>query len=177
MRAFNDSTTLEPNDGAEEARLQSHKSFPVLVRYEHKRRTVPHGLVVTGDDSIRTSVSESLLLCGTAPILATSIRQASQCIRTGKAGFGVCEDKLPDGNYEDLLLLNRVAESPLPWIVVSRTGDWPDYLAAIELGAYDFLGYPVMYGELSRIVRALLEKSGVAESATSISADGPYRIR
>ena len=77
--------------------------------------------------------------------------------------FGVCQDRLPDGKYEDLLLLNHAVGISFPWIVVSRTGDWPEYLAAVELGAYDFLAYPPMQGELSRILRTLLETTTATE--------------
>jgi len=42
---------------------------------------------------------------------------------------------------------------------ISRTGDWPEYLAAIRSGAFDYLAYPPAPGELQRIIRnAFLER-------------------
>ena len=54
----------------------------------------------------------------------------------------VCDDRLVDGKYEDIL--SETAPSPLktPVVVVSPTGDWPDYLKAINAGAFDYLAYP-----------------------------------
>jgi hypothetical protein len=43
----------------------------------------------------------------------------------------VCNDRLDDGKYEDILNLVVRSEAKVPVIVVSQTGDWPEYLAAM----------------------------------------------
>jgi len=151
--------TFELNKDASGAHLPGHKSSPVLLlRRDRRQVPVPYGLLVTGDDSIRRTLGETLLLCGAVPVLATTIEHAAHHVRSGNLRFGICQDRLPDGKYEDLLLLSHAAGNSFPWIVISRTGDWPDYLAATELGAYDFLAYPLIYGELTRIIRRLLQR-------------------
>lgn len=159
MNTFDYPPTLELNPDVTSLQLPNQKSSPVLLRRrDHRQLGVPSGLIVTGDDCIRRTLGETLLLCGAVPVLATTIERAAHHVRLGNLRFGICEDRLPDGKYEDLLLLSHAAGDSFPWIVVSRTGDWPDYLAATDLGAYDFLAYPLINGELARIIRSLLEK-------------------
>jgi hypothetical protein len=46
-----------------------------------------------------------------------------------------------------------------PVIVVSRTGYWPEYYAAIRSGVFDDLPYPPIHGELQQVIRnAFLER-------------------
>ena len=63
---------------------------------------------------------------------------------------------LPDGRYSDLLQLQQQSAYNTPVIVVSRTGDWEEYFEALERGAHDFLAYPLIPGELQRILKAFL---------------------
>jgi hypothetical protein len=43
----------------------------------------------------------------------------------------VCDDHLDDGKYEDIVKLVGRSEKRVPVIVVSRTGDWPEYLTSM----------------------------------------------
>jgi DNA-binding NtrC family response regulator len=137
--------------------LFSSKAASTLVCDDQEEVAIPNSLIVSGDSAIVGTLCETVLLCGAAPVVVATIEHASRQVVGNNIRFGICQDRLPDGNYEDLLLLNHAAGISFPWIVVSRTGDWPDYLAAVELGAYDFLAYPPLYGELPRIIRTLLE--------------------
>jgi CheY-like chemotaxis protein len=51
----------------------------------------------------------------------------------------VCNDRLDDGKYEDIVKLVVRCETKVPVIVVSRTGDWAEYLMAMCGGAFDYL--------------------------------------
>ena len=125
---------------------------------DKKAISIPCGLVISGDFTIRGKVGETLLLCGVAPVFANSLEQAAQRFQAGGLDFAVCQDRLPDGRYKEVLLMQQVFESQFPLIVVSRTGDWPEYFEALDLGARDFLTYPLIPGELQRIVRNVLEE-------------------
>jgi len=131
--------------------------FPFLHRTARGRLIVPNGLVVTPDHNMRGNLGEALLLCGVAPIFAASIADASYHLATSPVSFVLCEHHLTDGAYTDLLSLSRAAAMPPPFVVISTTGDWPDYFEAIDRGAYDFLAYPLIPGELQRIVTAYLK--------------------
>ena len=131
--------------------------FPFLRRTARGRFVVPSGLVVTPDYDMRGNLGEALLLCGMAPIFAASIVDAGYHLVTSPINFIVSEHRLPDGSYTDLLSLSRASVAAPPLVVISPTGDWPDYFDAIDRGAYDFLAYPLIPGELQRIVSAYLK--------------------
>jgi DNA-binding NtrC family response regulator len=133
------------------------EAFPLLRRAARGRFVVPNGLVVTPDYNKRGNLGEALLLCGVAPIFAASISEAAHHLGTSPITFIVCDHRLPDGSYDELLSLSRSCVTPPPLVVISTTGDWPDYFQAIDRGAYDFLAYPLIPGELQRIVSAYLK--------------------
>jgi DNA-binding NtrC family response regulator len=69
----------------------------------------------------------------------------------------VCDDRLIDDKYEDLVKATETSRAKAPVIVVSITGDWPDYFKAMSAGVFDFLTYPPIPGELPRVVHHALE--------------------
>jgi len=131
--------------------------FPYLRRTPRGRFVVPSGLVVTPDYNMRGNIGEALLLCGMAPVFSASIADAAFHLATSSISFIVCQHRLPDGSYDELLSISRASATPPPLVVISTTGDWPDYFEAIDRGAYDFLAYPLIPGELQRIVSAYLK--------------------
>jgi len=68
----------------------------------------------------------------------------------------LCYDCLGDGNYEDIVKLLDRSATKVPIIVVSRTGGWTEYLMAIRSGAFDYLAYPPIPGDLQRVIRNAL---------------------
>jgi DNA-binding NtrC family response regulator len=159
MDAFDFSLpTLDLADIQPHLSRRDSESFPSLLRRHNSPFQIPNGLVVSADDSICGHLGETLLLCGVAPTFAANIAQAAPHVSSADLNFVLCQDKLPDGKYADLLRLQRAARNASPLIVISRTGDWPDYFAAVELGAHDFLPYPLVPGELQRIVRGFLDQ-------------------
>jgi DNA-binding NtrC family response regulator len=125
---------------------------PRLRRQPNGRLMIPNGLVVTSEYHMRGNLGEALLLCGIAPVFAASLRDALHHLSNSPISFIVCEHRLPDGDYTDLLHRARSADIPSPLIVISPTGDWSDYFEALDLGAYDFLAFPLIPGELQRII-------------------------
>ena len=133
--------------------------FPYLRHTSNGRFAVPNGLVVTADYDMRGRLGEALLLCGIAPVFAASVADAAHHLATSPINVIVCEHRLPDGHYSELLSLARNSVTTPPVVVISSTGDWPDYFDAIDRGAYDFLAYPLIPGELQRIVSTYLKRN------------------
>jgi DNA-binding NtrC family response regulator len=142
----------DPGDIKDQPHIRHSDTFPALLAQDGPGVEIPNGLVISADDAIRTTLGETLLLCGVAATFATTIADSRKHFAAGKLSLVLCEDLLPDGKYSDILKLTRRATSNAPVIVVSPTGDWQDYFAAIELGAHDFLAYPLIRGELQRII-------------------------
>ena len=157
MNAFDHGTlSIELTVAQRDPGLRDPDAFPVFLTQRHDDASIPDGLVVSRDQSIRSALSEVLLHCGVAPVFAGTVREAVLDIAKRDRSFALCQDALRDGSYEDLLRIRDAFGSSLPLIVISRTGEWPDYFRAIDQGAYDFLAYPLIPGELQRIIRNLL---------------------
>ncbi len=144
---------IDPADLHDRPFARHSDSFPALLPQDGPGVEIPNGLVISADDRIRGTLGETLLLCGVAPAFATSIADSRKHLAAGNLHLVLCQDLLPDGKYSDILHLTRRANSSAPVIVVSPTGDWEDYFAAIDRGAHDFLAYPLICGELQRIIR------------------------
>lgn len=154
MSLFALATTMADPTNLQDQHYPHHSdSFPALLPQDDPGVDIPNGLVISADDRIRCTLGETLLLCGVAPAFATSIADSRKHLATGNHQVVLCQDLLPDGKYSDVLHLTRRANSSAPVIVVSPTGDWEDYFAAIDRGAHDFLAYPLIRGELQRIIR------------------------
>jgi len=159
MGTFKEKIPTIEFDGSTDAATSEFRESCALRRCAEQRTvSIPCGLVISGDFTIRGQVGETLLLCGVAPIFANSLQQATRRFQAGGLALVVCQDRLPDGRYQEVLLMQRAFESQFPLIVVSRTGDWPEYFEAVDLGALDFLTYPLIPGELQRIVRNVLQQ-------------------
>lgn len=149
--------TAVPYDAAPGRLNGQTPEFASLLR-RRKNGVLLKGLVVNSDESVRQKLAEILGKCGITPIFASSVAETGIALAGHEVCIALCNDWLADGNYEDIVKLVGRSETKVPVIVVSRTGDWPEYLTAIGAGAFDYLAYPPIAGDLQRIVRnALLE--------------------
>jgi DNA-binding NtrC family response regulator len=132
--------------------LPDSNPFKLPMKEYRGEVPIPSGLVVSADDSICGTLGDLLLRCCVAPVFAETVREAAREIAEGNVSFVICEDKLRDGSYTDLLHVQDAKGLSVPLIVVSTSGDWPEYFQAVDRGAYDFLAYPLIPGELERII-------------------------
>ena len=125
---------------------------------------LPSGLVVSSDDEVRRKLAQVLRQCALAPVLASTVAESGMVLAVHELSIVVCNDRLDDGRYEDIVSLVVRSETKVPVIVVSRTGGWPEYLTAMGGGAFDYLAYPPIAGDLQQTVRtALLGRQGHTE--------------
>ncbi|HEV2521395.1 MAG TPA: hypothetical protein VGT24_03360 [Candidatus Acidoferrales bacterium] len=101
-------------------------------------------------------LAEIVVQCGLATFLAFTVGESRRILDRQKICLVVCNDRLIDGKYEDILDETAALRLKAPVIVVSRTGEWPDYLKAIGAGAFDYLAYPPIPGDLPRSIRSAL---------------------
>ena len=114
---------------------------------------LPSGLVVSSDDEVRRELAEILDHGGLSPVLASTVAESRTALVQHDMCMVLCDEFVVDGNYRAVVEIVEHADTHVPVIVVSRTGDWPEYLAAIRSGAFDYVAYPPVPGELQRIIR------------------------
>jgi DNA-binding NtrC family response regulator len=114
---------------------------------------LPSGLVVSSDEEVRRKLGEILRQCGLAPVFASTVSESGMALAGDEVFLVLCDDCLSDGKYVDIVKLAGQSDSKVLVVVVSRTGEWPEYLTAIGAGAFDYLAYPPVPGELRRTIQ------------------------
>ena len=116
----------------------------------------PNGLVVSSDDEVRQTLAESLGECGLGSIFSSTVAESWKAMGGREVFVVVCDDWLPDGSYMDIVKLVARSCTRIPLIVISRIGDWPEYLRATGAGAFDYVAYPPIRGDLQQAIRNAL---------------------
>ena len=153
-----------------------NRSFEFTLSQRARPRSAqlngPNGLVASSDEEVLQKLAQITLQCGVAPFLAFTIGESKRILDRQEVCLVLCDDLLMDGNYEDILRATEGSRAKAPVIVVSRTGDWPDYLQATAAGVFDYQAYPPIPGELPRAIRSALASrtaNTFGETATEIS--------
>jgi len=120
--------------------------------------SLPKCLVVSSDSGIWRELAEILRRCGLAPVLASSLTESRIALTSPEVCMVLCDECVVDGNYPGIIEIVEQVDRKLPVIVISRTGEWPEYLAAIRCGAFDYLAYPPIAGEFNRVIRNALRE-------------------
>ena len=131
-------------------------TFPWGMRPRSAKLSCPKGLVASSNEEVVQKLVKIMGQCGLATFLAYGVDESKRILTREKVCLVLCDDRLFDGNYEDILNASEWSRAKAPVIVFSSTGDWPDYLRAIRAGAFDYMAYPPFLGELPRVIRNAL---------------------
>jgi two-component system KDP operon response regulator KdpE len=116
-------------------------------------------LVVDDEESIRRAVGRALASRGFLVEVAVDGGEALGGVRSFDPDLVVLDLNLPD--VDGLSVCRQIrAWSPVPILVLSVREDETDKVAALDLGADDYLTKPFGTDELLARVRALLRRSG-----------------
>jgi two-component system, NtrC family, response regulator HydG len=143
-------------------------------------------LLVDDEPDLRTTIAEALSEAGHQVTQAEKGSAALQALATRPVDVVICDVRLPD--IDGLTLLRRVRESePAPeFILMTAYAEVADAVAALKVGAYDYLTKPFAVEELvlrleridaHRAVRRELERAREAlngqDAATTIVGRSP----
>jgi DNA-binding NtrC family response regulator len=120
---------------------------------------------------VRQQLIEVVLQSGATHVVTSSVREATKALKDGKYDIIVTGRKLDDGNAEDLLQAAKAAQPGVPVVVVSRTGDWNEYIDAINRGAFDLLAADSPSSESTRIISNALRAAAGSRAAAVESGD------
>jgi ActR/RegA family two-component response regulator len=131
------------------------RALPILQPRAAKA-TSPTGLAISSSTAMLQALAEALLHSGITTFLAESVQEALRVRARQEVQLILCDDRLVDGQYEDVLRSVQSVSAPPAVIVVSPTGEWADYLDALNAGAFDYLPFPPIAGGLPRAIRYAL---------------------
>jgi DNA-binding NtrC family response regulator len=146
-------------DLAEVPAAESEVAFSDSVCRPRPMLSVLNGLVVSSDHEVRRKLAEILGDGDLTPILASTVAETRTALARYDVCMVLCDEFIVDGNYRAVIEIAEHAETKVPVIVVSRIGGWPEYLAAVRSGAFDYLAYPPVPEEVQRVIgNAFLER-------------------
>ncbi len=149
----------QPSEIGDENRRTFEFTFPRRARHRAGKLHLPSGLVASYDEKVLQN-------------LACPGGESKRIVDRHEVCLVLCDDHLVDGNYKDILSAAERSRAKTPVVVVSRTGDWPDYLKAITAGVFDYLAFPPILGELPRAIRNAMAwrmANSFRDTATKIS--------
>lgn len=109
-------------------------------------------LVVSPSDSDHRSFERIFSHTNWTLSHASGCREALRALERAPVSVVVCEARLPDGTWRDLLEALRAWPLPPLMIVTSDFADTVLWAEALNLGAYDFLAKPFNQPEVIQII-------------------------
>lgn len=136
----------------------------------------PHKILVVDDEpSIRTLLKSTLARAGYAVIEAATAREAVTAAQIDKPDLVLLDLGLPDRDGLEIIASLR-GEAGLPVIVVSAREDSEQKVAALDLGAEDYVTKPFDTEELLARVRAALRRSLASQAEQELVELGDVSI-
>jgi DNA-binding NtrC family response regulator len=121
----------------------------------------PTVLIATAEPAIRASMHDLLQAYPLRTIWARGVDELRAVIAKESIAACFCGFWLIDGTYRDVVRHLKRQSVEIPAIVVcapSCPQEYRDYLAALNLRAFDFLCHPYRRTDLERILRAAFSK-------------------
>jgi ActR/RegA family two-component response regulator len=105
----------------------------------------------SNQNQIRT-LSEILNLHGLEAICTVTVSQYRDVLSKQPVGLVFCDPNLPDGNYRDVINSARSIGSNARIVLTSRQANWPEFLEAVRVGAFDVISTPCRPEDVESIV-------------------------
>jgi DNA-binding NtrC family response regulator len=112
----------------------------------------PHVLVILSSNENRDPLLKAIGDSGAAPLVCSCLEEAHEALRRENIRVIVCEDLLPRNVLDAVLDLAHYRPNRIPVIVASRTGEWNEFLACLDRGAFDYLVLPPKPLEVKRVL-------------------------
>jgi two-component system response regulator RegX3 len=134
-------------------------------------------LIVEDDEAIATGLALNLKLAGRSTVIARDGEEAVELATADDFALILLDINLPKKNGLEVLSTLRAADNLVPVIVLSaRDGEY-DKVAALRLGADDYVTKPFSSRELVARIRAVLRRGVDADDLVgSIVEAGPVRM-
>ena len=132
-------------------------------------------LVATAEPAISTSMRDLLAAYPLRTIWARGVDEVRSALSRETVDACFCGFWLIDGTYREVVRHLKRQPAEIPAIVVcapSCPQEYRDYLAALNLRAFDFLCHPYRRMDLERILRATISKRGLSARG----AQDPVRV-
>ena len=140
----------------------------------------PTVLIATIDTEIREALADLLEMASINAIWVGSVEDVKTIVARERIAACLCGFWLQDGTYREVIRHLRRERLDIPAIIVSAPScpqEYRDYLAAMNLGTLDFLGYPYQKSEFERILESAIAAHSRSARQQDRENDLDYRER
>jgi DNA-binding NtrC family response regulator len=146
------------------------------------RRTAnrPAVLIATIDPEIREGLADLLQSASVNAIWVGSVEDAKTIVAKERIDACLCGFWLQDGTYREVIHHLRRERLEIPAIIVSAPAcpqEYRDYLAAMNLGALDFLSYPYQRSDFERMLESAIAAQSRSINSRDSEKERAYRQR
>jgi DNA-binding NtrC family response regulator len=116
----------------------------------------PTVLIAALDWQVRSGLSAALKTFAIHTEWVSSVSEATRVLAAKDVSACLCGYWLEDGTFKDLARHIRRSTAKIPMIAVSAPScrnEYRDYLAAMNIGAFEFLCHPYQKTDLDRVLR------------------------
>jgi two-component system response regulator PilR (NtrC family) len=136
----------------------------------------PLVLIVDDEPDLLELVSLTLSRMQLDTQTALNLAAARRLLQTHSFDLCLTDMRLPDGNGLDLVAFIQEHHITLPVAVITAHGNVESAVRALKLGAFDFVSKPLDLGVLRKLVASALKLRPGADSATTLTMQGPRLI-
>jgi two-component system response regulator RegX3 len=136
------------------------------------RRTI---LMVEDEESITVPLAEALDREGFDTRVAGTVAEALESAEAEMPDLVLLDVMLPDGSGYDVARTLR-ERSKVPIIMLTARGEEMDRIVGLELGADDYVVKPFSAREVAARIRAVLRRTGDAQSAAPPAREGALEV-
>jgi len=116
--------------------------FEISTIYESESQAQLTILVVSANLESRRHVTRILEALSVQVVPCSTLAQTEQVLSLQRPNLIFCDERLPDGDYADLLKLRLPGRTSPPIVVLTRNGEWELYMDATRRGAFDVIRSP-----------------------------------
>lgn len=109
-------------------------------------------LVVFPSAEDRTQLLRVVDAAGMTARPMDSLEDGKCALEDGDFDIVICEDRVSEGMIEETRKHARLRAKPIPVIVASRVGEWPEFVSVLRQGAFDCVPLPPQPEEVKRIL-------------------------
>ncbi|MEL7463464.1 MAG: ActR/PrrA/RegA family redox response regulator transcription factor [Pseudomonadota bacterium] len=111
-------------------------------------------LIVDDDEPFRRRLARAMEKRGFEPVMAESVAEGLSAVRTGPPAYAVVDLRLEDGNGLDVVEALRAAREEARIVVLTGYGAIATAVAAVKIGATDYLSKPADAGDITNALLA-----------------------
>lgn len=109
-------------------------------------------LVVSSESKNRHALADILNREGWSTVCASTAGECQEILSRDNIGLVLCDRRLTDGTYRDVLFIARLLGRNVRLVVTSRLADWSEYLESLHDGAFDLIAFPGQTAEIVRVI-------------------------